>query len=73
MTWKIRVTTQQNEDKTFEAYDCAVLTPEQKLLWDTVMGEQERITKARITMLMELKLDENGKSVSPYLRKPNES
>lgn len=69
MPWKVRVQTTDGEDRTFESYECAKLTPEQKLLWETRMGEMERITKARVVMLMELKLDANGKPISPYLRK----
>lgn len=54
--WKVRVETVDGELKEFEALDTYTLTPEQKLLWNTLVGEPERITNMRIKVIVEKKI-----------------
>jgi hypothetical protein len=62
--WKVRVeavnrTTGEVEKKEFVALDTYTLTPEQKLLWQKLVGERTeevRVTNMRIKAITEMKL-----------------
>jgi hypothetical protein len=64
--WKVKVDainrkTGEVEKKEFVALDTYTLTPEQKLLWNKLMGERTeevKVTNMRIKVITEMKLNE---------------
>ena len=53
-TWSIKLITRDGEVRYFKALSCYEPTPEHKLLWKTVTGE-EKITSTRVRAIFERK------------------
>lgn len=62
--WKVLVETNDGEKKEFFALSTYELTPEQKLLWQTKEGQEEKVTNLRIKAIIERKVDGGEQKIS---------
>ena len=56
--WSVQIETQNGEKRAFLALSTYELTEEQKLLWKSVMGEEQKVTNARIKCIIERKIED---------------